>query len=101
MKNQDLISKRILTVALSLSMLLCSAALFVFSLNFTGRTTAATMANSSIALAGKAGSIKPEMTGGVIAFAGIVNNFAYYIYSTNEGQSFYWKVALSSFKEAK
>ena len=99
MKNQDLISKRILSIALAVSMILCSAALFVFSLNFTGKAKAATTASPSIINA-KAESRNPAGDAGFIAAAGISNGFAYYIYLAPDGHSNYWKANLTTFKDA-
>ncbi len=100
MKNQDLISKRILTVAFALSMILCSAALFVLSLNFSGKAKAATTVVSPI-VASKISSANPAGEGGFIASAGVANNYAYYIYLAPNGNCNYWKASLSLFKDVQ
>lgn len=101
MKNQDLISKRILTVALAVSMILCSASLFIFSLNFTGKAKAATITSPSIINTSKAETHAIGGDAGFIACAGILNNYAYYIYLAPDGHSIYWKASLSTFKDSQ
>jgi hypothetical protein len=99
MKNQDLVSKRILTLALAVSMILCSAALFVFSLNFTGKAKAATIASPSI-INTKAETRNAAGDAGFIAGVGISNGYAYYVYLAPDGHSNYWKANLSMFKDS-
>jgi hypothetical protein len=99
MKNQDHVSKRILTLALAVSMILCSAALFVFSLNFTGKAKAATITSPSISTT-KVESRNAAGDAGFIAGVGISNGFAYYIYLAPDGHSIYWKANLSNFKDS-
>jgi hypothetical protein len=97
MKNQDLLSKRIMTVALAVSIIFCSAALFVFTLNFTGKSVAAT--SSSLPPIATQGLPASSNTG-IIACAGISDGKAYYIYNNPEVGSVFWRVSLSSFKDA-
>jgi hypothetical protein len=99
MKNQDLVSKRILTLALAVSMILCSAALFVFSLNFTGKAKAATIASPSISNT-KVETLNATGDAGFISGVGILNGYAYYIYLAPDGHSNYWKANLNSFKDS-
>ena len=100
MKNQDLVSKRIFTVALAMSMILCSAALFVFSLNFTGKAKAASVANPTINTSSKTNATYMGGDAGFISGIGILNGFAYYVYLAPDGHSNYWKANLNMFKDA-
>lgn len=65
MNTLDMMSKRILAIALSLALVLCAASLFVFSLN-----TVTTV---------HASEINPEPQGGNRAGIGISGEYAYYI----------------------
>jgi hypothetical protein len=101
MKNQDLVSKRILSLALAISMILCSAALFVFSLNFTGKAKAATTAGPSITTTAKTGTHVVGNDAGSISCAGISNGYVYYIYLAPDGYSKLWKAPLTLFKDSQ
>jgi|ERR1035437_2696843 hypothetical protein len=96
MKNQDLLSKRIMTVAIAVSIILCSAALFVFTLNFTGKSVAATTKSPVNTTQG----IQSAGNTGIIACAGILEGKVYYIYNNPEVGSVFWRVSLSSFNDA-
>ncbi len=77
MRTLDVMSKRILVIALSLTLVLCGASLFLFSLNMV--TTA------------RANELKPEPQGGNRAGIGISGDYAYYI-GTN---GVFYKIPLS------
>ena len=97
MKNQDLLSKRIMTVAVAISIIFCSAALFIFTLNFTGKSVAAT---TKTPILNTAQGIQSAGNTGIIACAGIVDGKVYYIYNNPEVGSVFWRVSLSSFNDA-
>lgn len=65
MKTLDMLSKRILVIAVSLTLVLCAASLFLFSLN----TVATVHANE----------LAPQPQGGNRTGIGISGEYAYYI----------------------
>ena len=95
MKNMDLFTKRILTIALALSMVLCSVALVLFSLNFTPK------ANAAIPVMTPENQKPAGGSPGAVSCAGIQNGFVYYVYNNNEIGSIFWKVNVNSFKDAE
>ena len=94
MKNQDLLSKRILNIALAISMVVCSVALFIFALNFTSKSNAATPSVNSA-------NMKMPPEAGSISSAGIKDGYIYYIYTSSEGTSHFWRANINSFKDAE
>jgi hypothetical protein len=91
MKNLDLLTKRILLVTLgvglSVSMILCSASLFVYSIK---TANAAPVPANTVAL-----KVMPQ---GIEEYPmGIANGYAYYMEYANNGW-FFNKHALSDFK---
>jgi hypothetical protein len=82
MKNLDAISRRILVIAFSLALVLCSASLFLFSLN-TVTTVSAKELN-----------LEPQQ-GGNRAGLGIAGDYAYYIGT----DGVFYKLRLSAAKD--
>jgi len=89
MKNLDLVSKCILVIALSLTMVLCSASLFIYSIK---NANAETLSEKSIT-----NKSLPEIQAACCGI-GISNGNAYFIKYVNDGHYFLSMSPLTDFQ---